>query len=70
MDSNNSQNQHIENQSFSEFNKDTYSYRGWIVSDKFYKRAIAIWLYSLVAQMLFAFILVIALIAIGSSLPI
>jgi hypothetical protein len=26
--------------------KDTYSYKGWIISDNFLKRALAIWGYS------------------------
>lgn len=28
--------------------KDTYSYKGWLISDEIWKRAIAIWTYSLV----------------------
>ena len=33
---------------------DTYSYRGWLVSDSFLKRTAAVFGYSLVAQLLIA----------------
>ncbi len=32
--------------------EDTYSYKGWIVSDFFLKRAVAIFGYSIVAQLI------------------
>jgi hypothetical protein len=34
--------------------EDTYSYRGWLVSDSFLKRTAAVFGYSLVAQLLIA----------------
>lgn len=51
---------------------DTYSYKGWLLSDSFLKRAFAIYGYSLVAGLiilipLYIFILIIVLIAIGIS---
>lgn len=32
--------------------EDTYSYRGWLVSDSFIKRALAIWGYTMVIQVI------------------
>lgn len=32
--------------------EDTYSYRGWLVSDSFWKRALAVFGYGLVAQLI------------------
>lgn len=32
--------------------EDTYSYKGWLVSDKFMKRVIAVWLHNSVAYLI------------------
>ena len=37
--------------------EDTYSYRGWLVSDSFWKRAIAVFGYGLVAQLIIGAVL-------------
>ena len=37
--------------------EDTYSYRGWIVSDSFWKRALAVFGYGLVAQFIIGIVL-------------
>jgi|GEM_PF-4242297 len=37
---------------------DTHSYRGWLSSDHFYKRALAIFGYSLAGQLLIALLLI------------
>ncbi len=37
--------------------EDTYSYRGWLVSDSFWKRALAVFGYGLVAQLIIGIIL-------------
>jgi hypothetical protein len=56
-----------------ESSEDTYSYRGWLVSDSFFKRAFAILGHNLVAALmiqvtLFAVILVFVLLFGGLSL--
>lgn len=37
--------------------EDTYSYRGWLVSDSFWKRALAVFGYGLVAQLIIGAVL-------------
>lgn len=37
--------------------EDTYSYRGWLVSNSFWKRAIAVFGYGLVAQLIIGAVL-------------
>jgi hypothetical protein len=32
--------------------KDTHSYKGWLNSDSFWKRALAVWGYQVVAQLI------------------
>ncbi len=44
---------------------DTYRYRGWLVSDRFLKRAFAILGYSFVASLIFYGILLAILLVIG-----
>lgn len=55
---------------------DTYSYKGWLISDNFLKRSFAVYLHNLVARLIvgfgmFVLFLVIALVLylIGASLP-
>ena len=43
--------------------KDTYSYKGWIISDSFFKRAFAIFGYSLIpALLIYGALIVLAII--------
>ncbi len=37
--------------------EDTYSYRGWLVSDSYWKRALAVFGYGLVAQLIIGAVL-------------
>lgn len=46
-------------------NKDTYSYRGWLVSDKFYKRMLAIWGYTVVGTFISYGLIILLLILFG-----
>lgn len=45
--------------------KDTHSYKGWLNSDNFYKRAFAIFGYSLVPMLLIYGVIVVLAIIIG-----
>lgn len=51
--------------------KDTYSYKGWLTSDNFFKRAFAVLGYSVVAQFflsLFLFAILIFIKFLGASI--
>ena len=47
-------------------NVDTHSYRGWLNSDRFYKRALAVLGYSIVGQLLFALMIIVISMGIGT----
>jgi hypothetical protein len=48
--------------------KDTYSYRGWLVSDKFYKRALAVYGHYFVGALMIALPIILLIVVFGVGL--